>query len=112
MDPSEIPHKITDIQEKLHKSIIRQLRTAITGDPDRFLYLKIKIFMNVLDILNRRVRDNMDDVHVQTKLKQVDAFSFALGVMLTLFVEFIVLARPEYYPMLMYFLMPLLLILR
>ena len=41
----------------------------------------------------------MDDAHVQTKLKQVDAFSFALGVMLTLFGEFMVLSKPQYFPM-------------
>ena len=35
VDPSEIRHKITDIQEKLHKSIVHQWRTAITGDPAR-----------------------------------------------------------------------------
>ena len=52
----------------------------------------------------------MDDVHVQMKLKQVDGYTFALGVMLTLFVEFIVLAKPEQYPTVMYFLMPLLFI--
>ena len=32
---SEIPHKIVEIQEKLHKSILRQWRQAITGDPDK-----------------------------------------------------------------------------
>ncbi len=39
----------------------------------------------------------MDDVQVQTKLKQVDAVSFALGVVLTMLVEYIVLAKPEYF---------------
>ena len=35
VDPAEIPHKIKDVQERLHKSIIRQWRQAITGDPER-----------------------------------------------------------------------------
>ena len=33
--PSEIPQKLTDIQERLHKSILRKCRRAITGDPDK-----------------------------------------------------------------------------
>ena len=35
VDPSEIPQRIKDVQERLHKSILRQLRQAITGDPDK-----------------------------------------------------------------------------
>jgi len=89
---SEIPHKIVEIQEKLHKSILRQWRQAITGDPDK------------------RVRDNMDDKHVQTMVKQVDAIEFALGVILTMFVEYLVLARPEYLAPFTYIVMPLLFI--
>ena len=37
--PSDIPHQIKDVQERLHKSIIRQWRTAITGDPERWVLL-------------------------------------------------------------------------
>ena len=33
--PSEIPQRIKDVQDRLHKSIVRQWRTAITGDPER-----------------------------------------------------------------------------
>ena len=35
VQPSEIPQKIKDIQDRLHKSILRQCRQAITGDPDK-----------------------------------------------------------------------------
>jgi len=89
---SEIPHRIKEVQERLHKSITRQWRQAITGDPDK------------------RVRDNMDDKHVQTMVKQVDAISFALGVFLTMLVEYIVLVKPEYLAPFTYILMPLLFI--
>ena len=52
----------------------------------------------------------MDDKHVQTMVKQVDAIEFALGVILTMFVEYLVLARPEYLATFTYILMPLLFI--
>ena len=32
---SEIPQKIQDVQDRLHQSIVRQCRQAITGDPDK-----------------------------------------------------------------------------
>ena len=32
---SEIPHKIVEILEKLHKQILGQWRQYITGDPDK-----------------------------------------------------------------------------
>ena len=32
---SDIPKLLNDIQDRLHKSILRQCRQAITGDPDR-----------------------------------------------------------------------------
>ena len=50
----------------------------------------------------RRIRDNLADHEVQTHVKQVDAFSFTLGVVLTLYVEYVVLAHPEYYPTFFY----------
>ena len=34
--PSDIPHHVKDVQERLHKSVVRQWRQAITGDPDRY----------------------------------------------------------------------------
>ena len=37
--PTDIPHQIKDVQERLHKSFIRQWRTAITGDPERWVFL-------------------------------------------------------------------------
>ena len=37
--PSDIPHHVKDVQERLHKSIVRQWRQAITGDPDRYVVL-------------------------------------------------------------------------
>ena len=40
----------------------------------------------------------MSDHYVQTKLKQVDTFNFTLGVGLTLFTEYIILAHPEFFP--------------
>ena len=48
----------------------------------------------------------MDDRQVQTKIKQVDAFSFAIGVVLTLVLEYIILAKPQYFPLAFYCLMP------
>ena len=90
--PSDIPIKIKEIQDRLHKSLIRQWRQAITGDSER------------------RIRDNMDDRQVQTKIKQVDAFSFAIGVVLTLVLEYIILAKPQHFPLAFYCLMPPLLI--
>ena len=48
----------------------------------------------------------MDEHQVQTKIKQVDAFSFALGVVLTLVLEYIVLAKPHLFPLAFYCLMP------
>ena len=32
---SEIPQMIKDVQVRLHKSILRQWRQTITGDPDK-----------------------------------------------------------------------------
>ena len=58
----------------------------------------------------RRIRDNMEDKHVQTMVKQVDAVSFALGVFLTMLVEYIVLAKPQYLAPFSYCLMPTLFI--
>lgn len=86
--PSDIPVKINEIQTRLHRQLVRQWRQHITGDPER------------------RIRDNMDDHQVQTKLKQVDAFSFAFGVVLTLLMEYIILAKPQYFPWAFYCLMP------
>lgn len=89
---SEIPQMIKDVQVRLHKSILRQWRQTITGDPDK------------------RIRDSMDDKEVQTMVKQVDAFSFAMGVFLTMLVEYIVLSKPEYLAPFAYCLMPTLFI--
>ena len=44
--------------------------------------------------------------------QQVDAVHFALGVILTMFIEYIVLARPEYYPYLFYTLMTYMMVYR
>ena len=33
--PSDIPVKIKDIQDRLHRSLLRQWRQAITGDSER-----------------------------------------------------------------------------
>ena len=44
----------------------------------------------------------MTERQVQTKIKRVDAFSFTLGVILTMYTEFIILARPESYPTFFY----------
>jgi len=89
---SEIPQKIQDVQDRLHQSIVRQCRQAITGDPDK------------------RVRDNMDDKNVQTIIKEVDAWAFAMGVFLTMLVEYLALSKPEYLAPFTYSLMPILLI--
>ena len=40
----------------------------------------------------------MSDHYVQTKIKEVDTFNFTLGVGLTLFTEYIILAHPELFP--------------
>jgi len=89
---SEIPHRIQDVQERLHKSLLRQWRQTITGDPDK------------------RIRDSMDEKAVQTMVKQVDALSFAMGVFLTMLVEYIVLVKPQYLAPFAYWLMPTLFI--
>ena len=34
--PSDIPVKIKDIQDRLHRSLLRQWRQAITGDSERY----------------------------------------------------------------------------
>ena len=52
----------------------------------------------------------MDEKHVQTTIKQVDAVSFALGVFLTMLFEYIVLSKPEYLAPFTYCLMPILFI--
>ena len=39
--PSDIPHHVKDVQERLHKSVVRQWRQAITGDPDRYAFLSL-----------------------------------------------------------------------
>ena len=36
--PSDIPHHVKDVQERLHKSIVRQWRQTITGDPEKYGY--------------------------------------------------------------------------
>ena len=59
---------------------------------------------------NRRVRDNMDDKNVQTIIKEVDAWAFAMGVFLTMLVEYLALSKPEYLAPFTYSLMPILLI--
>ena len=66
--------------------------------------------MTLTNILFRRIRDSMDDKEVQTMVKQVDAFSFAMGVFLTMLVEYIVLSKPEYLAPFAYCLMPTLFI--
>ena len=40
----------------------------------------------------------MSDHYVQTKIKEVDTFNFTLGVGLTLFTQYIILAHPELFP--------------
>jgi hypothetical protein len=47
----------------------------------------------------------MTDVHVQTKLKQVDALSFTIGVVVTYIVQYIILMQPQLFPLLFYTLM-------
>ena len=74
--------------------------------------MNISIFSNRKYFLLRRIRDNMTEKDVQIKIKQVDAVHFALGVILTMFIEYIVLARPEYYPYLFYTLMPYMMVYR
>ena len=67
-------------------------------------------FIKLLCFLNRRVRDNMDDKNVQTIIKEVDAWAFAMGVFLTMLVEYLALSKPEYLAPFTYSLMPILLI--
>ena len=42
--PSDIPHHVKDVQERLHKSVVRQWRQAITGDPDRYECMQCTLF--------------------------------------------------------------------
>ena len=66
----------------------------------------------IVTYIHRRVRDNMDDKHVQTMVKQVDALSFAMGVFFILLLEYIVLAKPEYLATFTYCVMPTLYVYR
>jgi hypothetical protein len=52
----------------------------------------------------------MDDKNVQTIIKEVDAWAFAMGVFLTMLVEYLALSKPEYLAPFTYSLMPVLLI--
>ena len=74
--------------------------------------ISIFFLIETISFLLRRIRDNMTEKDVQIKIKQVDAVHFALGVILTMFIEYIVLARPDYYPFLFYTLMPYMMVYR
>ena len=58
----------------------------------------------------RRVRDSLNERHVKTRIQQVDAASFTVGVATSYLVEWIVLRRPTMFPNFFYILMATLLI--
>ena len=86
--------------------------SALHAAVHRIAITKISEMLEIIFFLwfYRRIRDNMEDKHVQTMVKQVDAVEFALGVLLTMLVEYIVLAKPEYLAPFSYCLMPTLFI--
>ena len=56
--------------------------------------------------------DNMGESNEQSKIKQVDSISFALGVALIMSVEYIVLVQPQFFIILFYCLMGFLIVYR
>ena len=58
----------------------------------------------------RRIRDNLGDSRVQTRVKQIDAFTFTLGVAGTYLTEWIILRKQHLFPVYFYILMTGLLI--
>ena len=49
-------------------------------------------------IVFRRIRDNMTDAKVRTRVKQVDALSFTIGVAFSYVAQFVFLMRPDLFP--------------
>lgn len=80
VNPSDLPQKVIEVQESVHKTLVRQWRAAITGDPEK------------------RIRDNMTDAKVRTRVKQVDALSFTIGVAFSYVAQFVFLMRPDLFP--------------
>ena len=35
VNPSDLPQKVIEVQESVHKTLVRQWRAAITGDPEK-----------------------------------------------------------------------------
>ena len=35
VDPTHLPTMLVDVQDRVHATLVRQLRQAITGDPDK-----------------------------------------------------------------------------
>ena len=62
-----------DLEEQFRIQTKRRWREAISGDPER------------------RIRDHLDDREVAKRVKLVDTASFALGVVMLLFAEFLLL---------------------
>jgi len=91
VNPSELPQKVMEVQESVHKTMVRQWRTAITGDPEK------------------RIRDNLTDAKVKTRVMQVDALSFTIGVAFSYIVQFVFLMRPDLFPSMYIFSMAVLL---
>ena len=52
----------------------------------------------VVIIVFRRIRDNMTDAKVRTRVKQVDALSFTIGVAFSYVAQFVFLMRPDLFP--------------
>jgi hypothetical protein len=64
----------------------------------------------IFNFLFRRIRDSLKESHVKTRIQQVDAASFTLGVAVSYLTEWIVLRRPTLFPNYFYILMAVLLI--
>lgn len=75
---------------------------------------KLKVNWKKHDIITiffwRRIRDNLNESHVKTKVQQVDAASFTLGVAVSYLTEWIILKRPTLFPNFFYVFMGILLI--
>lgn len=69
-----------DVEEQFKSKWKRRWRKAISGDPEK------------------RIRDHMGDKGVQRRIKIVDTASFALGVFMAMFSEYLILAQPGAFP--------------
>uniref|UniRef100_A0A0K2TPV9 Glycerophosphocholine acyltransferase 1 n=1 Tax=Lepeophtheirus salmonis TaxID=72036 RepID=A0A0K2TPV9_LEPSM len=90
----EVSAKVIEAHEILHNKLVRKLRKAVTGHPDK------------------KVSDSLHEESVRKKVKKIDAMSFSLGVSLCFFVELVFFSYPRWFPSLYVLLISSLLVLR